>query len=133
MNINQKIEEIRQKPEHIKIRYVWGGVAISMLFIITIWILSMKTSFQKIDSSEGQTLPDFRQSLEEINNIKDSTPSIQEMSGDFSENQEMTENQIPPEQNVPKLQSESVKGESSINEPNSNSNKEINNPLFPIE
>lgn len=45
MNINEKIEEIRQKPEHERVRYVWGAVAISMLFVVIIWIVSLKENF----------------------------------------------------------------------------------------
>lgn len=37
-----KVEEIRQKPEHEKIRYVWGMVAICMVLIIFVWFYSFK-------------------------------------------------------------------------------------------
>lgn len=40
-----KIEEIRQKPEHERIRYVWIMVAISMIVIIFIWVVSFKSMF----------------------------------------------------------------------------------------
>lgn len=42
MSLMDKIEEIRQKPEHEKIRYVWGMVAICMIFIFFVWIFSFK-------------------------------------------------------------------------------------------
>ena len=45
MDINKKIEEIRQKPEHERIRYVWGMVAVSMFFVILLWIVSLKDNF----------------------------------------------------------------------------------------
>lgn len=41
-----KIEEIRQKPDHEKIRYVWGMVAISMILIVSIWIFSFKSAMR---------------------------------------------------------------------------------------
>jgi predicted PurR-regulated permease PerM len=44
MGIQNKIEEIRKKPEHIRLRYVWAMVAISMFFIIIIWFFSLKAS-----------------------------------------------------------------------------------------
>lgn len=44
MSIADKIEEIRQKPEHIRMRYVWVMVAISMFFIIAIWFFSLKAN-----------------------------------------------------------------------------------------
>lgn len=45
MNISDKIEEIRQKPEHERMRYVWGMVSVSMFFVIIIWIVSLKDNF----------------------------------------------------------------------------------------
>ena len=41
MSIYDKIEQIRQKPEHIRVRYVWICVAISMVFVLGIWVLSL--------------------------------------------------------------------------------------------
>jgi len=46
MNINKKIEKIRQKPEYERVRYVWGMVAIAMFFIIILWIVSLKDTFK---------------------------------------------------------------------------------------
>ena len=42
MNLYDKLEEIRQKPEHIRVRYVWFMVIISMIIVIGIWGLSLK-------------------------------------------------------------------------------------------
>jgi len=44
MSLQNKIEEIRRKPEHIRLRYVWALVIISMFFIIIIWFFSLKNS-----------------------------------------------------------------------------------------
>ena len=43
MNLAEKIEEIRQKPEYVRLRYVWFLVALSMTFIFIIWIFSLKS------------------------------------------------------------------------------------------
>ena len=43
MNLSEKIEQIRQKPEHVRLRYVWFLVALSMTFIFIIWIFSLKS------------------------------------------------------------------------------------------
>lgn len=130
MDISKKIEEIRQKPEHIRIRYVWGSVAVSMVMIIIIWIFSLGDSLKKTDSSNGQvTLPDFKKSLEELNNIN---PSIQEMNNDGSSEIQGSENQSVPNQKQPEEKTEDVKGDSIINDLNKDT-KEIANPLFPIE
>ena len=37
-----KIEEIRQKPENEKIRYVWGMVTVCMIIIFFVWIFSLQ-------------------------------------------------------------------------------------------
>lgn len=42
MNFTEKIEVIRQKPEHIRLRYVWFLVVFCMTFIFIIWIFSLK-------------------------------------------------------------------------------------------
>jgi len=44
MNLYEKIEEIRSKPEHIRMRYVWAMVAISMVFVIAIWFFSLASN-----------------------------------------------------------------------------------------
>lgn len=46
MNLMDKIEEIRQKPEHERLRYVWFMVGISMLVIIFVWAVSFKSMFR---------------------------------------------------------------------------------------
>lgn len=136
MDISKKIEEIRQKPEHIRIRYVWGSVAVSMVMIVIIWIFSLEDSLKRIDSNNGQvTLPDFKKSLEELNNTN---PSIQEMNNESSEAQSSEEKQPAPNQSQPEEKTgggsttEGVKGDSTINDLNKDT-KEIINPLFPIE
>ena len=43
MNIYDKLEQIRSKPEHIRMRYVWLAVFIFMVFVLIIWIFSIKS------------------------------------------------------------------------------------------
>jgi hypothetical protein len=57
--IEKKIYEIRRQPEHIRLRYVWGAVALSMIFVIFIWIMSVKINFLKVQSDA-----DTKRSLE---------------------------------------------------------------------
>jgi len=77
MNIHTKIEEIRSKPEHQRLKYVWGAVAISMFFVVAIWILSVKISLQKNqDQPQTQPLPDIGQQLQDI---KNSAPSLSDV------------------------------------------------------
>lgn len=74
-SLNQKIEEIRQKPEHIRMRYVWAWLAISMIFIFGIWIFSVKENFKSVNLGQDQ-LPDLKSGMP---NLKESLPSM----GDF--------------------------------------------------
>lgn len=67
MNITDKIEEIRQKPEHERVRYVWAMVSVSMIFIIFIWFFSFKNmlgSDNKINSGSGSITGIEQESLE---------------------------------------------------------------------
>jgi len=42
MGIQKKIEEIRQKPEHQRVRYVWAMVAVCMLLLVALWVFSLR-------------------------------------------------------------------------------------------
>lgn len=96
MQLMQKIEEIRNKPEHIRMRYVWASVLVSMIFIIIIWIFSMLTLFNK-DSSQN---PDLTPIKDQLQNFKKEAPSLKDITGGISNiNQEgvasQQENQQP--------------------------------------
>ena len=43
MGLYDKIEEIRREPEHIRVRYVWFMVCISMIGVIFLWWFSFKS------------------------------------------------------------------------------------------
>jgi hypothetical protein len=49
MNLQKKIEEIRQQPEPVRLRYVVICVAISMSAILILWVFSLRTSFRQIE------------------------------------------------------------------------------------
>lgn len=79
MNINDKIEEIRNKPEHIKIRYVWGSVAISMIIIIIIWIFSWQAAPQEkkaADDNFGKLKNNFEELNKSADDVKNLAPSL---------------------------------------------------------
>jgi|GEM_PF-983622 len=44
----EKIEWVREQPEHIRMRYVLGSLFVSMTFIVGIWLLSLAENFQSI-------------------------------------------------------------------------------------
>lgn len=39
------IDEIREKPEEIRRRYMFGYVSVTMLLIVGIWLISVQESF----------------------------------------------------------------------------------------
>ncbi len=93
MNINRKIEEIRKKPEHVRMRYVWGGVAIAMFFIIIVWLFSLGETFK--NSSPQPEDEEFIQN--QLKKAKENMPSLQELMKNSA--QTPSENEISPQQN----------------------------------
>ena len=62
MDINKKIEEIRKKPEHVRLRYVWGGMFLSMMIIVIVWVFSLRENFR----SKGEEVPLAAPSFSEL-------------------------------------------------------------------
>ena len=54
MGLMDKVEEIRKQPEHIRMRYVWFFVALSMFFVIILWIFSLTTAKPEAQSSPAE-------------------------------------------------------------------------------
>lgn len=88
-NIQDWVEEVKEKPEHIRQRYVVGCVAASMFFVIIVWSLTVTEGFKKsVAKTEGAAtngglLPkpsDF--SLDDILSGKDSTDANKPKSGE---------------------------------------------------
>lgn len=49
-NLEQWIQNVQAKPEPVRMRYLVGCVAFSMLLVIGIWTLSVSENFQSISS-----------------------------------------------------------------------------------
>ncbi|MFA7209603.1 MAG: hypothetical protein WC120_04955 [Parcubacteria group bacterium] len=66
MGLMEKIEEIRKKPEHIRRRYVWFFVGVSMVFIMMIWFFSFENrSFdQTLESGSFNDMADVAEQFE---------------------------------------------------------------------
>lgn len=92
MNISDKIEEIRKKPEHIRMRYVWAGVLIAMFLIIIIWFFSLQETFKN-----SAPKPDTESFQNQWEKTKENMPSI----GEFIQNtdQSPSANEISPQEN----------------------------------
>lgn len=54
----RKIEEIRREPEHVRLRYVWGAVAVVMVFLFLFWIMTLRDGFRSSDASDMQAIKD---------------------------------------------------------------------------
>ena len=86
MNIQKKLEEIRQKPEHIKLRYTYFSVAISMFFIIILWFFSIKSRQDDsldpvLDSDQGNIINQLGEQKQSLQNaagqMKDAFREVQ--------------------------------------------------------
>jgi uncharacterized protein YlxW (UPF0749 family) len=93
MGLQDKIEEIRRKPEHIRIRYVWMWVAISMVIVIAIWIISIVA--QNGRSNDAESLS--RQQL--LEQFQDQKKSLQDVTNQAKNLQEQTQKGINSAQN----------------------------------
>lgn len=97
MNINKKIEELRKAPEHVRLRYVWIAVAITMFFVVIIWLFSIGEKLQVMPPPESDS--SLQNKLDEA---KNNMPSLQ----DYLKNSGATTdgspaNEISPEQTAP--------------------------------
>ena len=85
MNILNKIEEIRQKPEYIRRRYAWGLTVFSMLFILLVWFISISSQTQV---KKDETLTEEQKAvLEEFQSQKE---SIKDAAGDLKDAYDMS-------------------------------------------
>jgi hypothetical protein len=55
-NIWEKIEEARRQPEPVRMRYALICIAVSMLFVIGIWMLSVRESFHSVSRDVPQAI-----------------------------------------------------------------------------
>jgi hypothetical protein len=95
MNIYDKIEEIRQKPEYIRKRYVWFCVIVSMVIVLGIWTLSLKSrQYQAQTASQvaGQAVI-FNELKEQKEALKEYKQQMTDIKTDLEKNLEQTQGQ----------------------------------------
>ena len=84
MGLFEKIERIKEQPEHIRLRYVWFFVLVSMFFIITLWIFSLQVDSAQKPGNAGQIV-DLNSLGNEIqqqkNTLQDAVKSAQDTGG----------------------------------------------------
>jgi hypothetical protein len=79
MDLGRKLAEIRDKPEYIRLRYVWGAVAVSMVFIVVIWIFSMREAFKSTQTDGASS--SFSELKKQFDAQKENIPSYEDMMG----------------------------------------------------
>lgn len=91
MGIGKKIEEIRQKPEHIRLRWAWVLSITFTAVIIFFWVLSIKNHPKKTPSLNNQAsivndLQQQKKSMKDaVNGMKNTLQKIPEANNkDFS-------------------------------------------------
>lgn len=79
MNLFDKIEEIKSKPERIRLKYIYGAVAVSMLFVLLIWFFSLQDMFRSSSSeADSEAFSNLKKSFSP-NPEKDKGPSLQNL------------------------------------------------------
>jgi hypothetical protein len=78
MSIQDKIDHIRQQPEHIRLRWAWGLTAVSMIFIVAIWLYSIRVEVSQMNAPQ---LTDDQKNIlngfgEQKKSIEDATSQI---------------------------------------------------------
>ncbi len=101
VDIFKKIDEIRKKPEHIRMRYVWTMVTIFAFLIFLIWMISLKSSLSNFDQ---KPVEESVVKKEIIENLKESGKALNEVkkgmdSAKAAENQ----NIVAPEKTQPEI------------------------------
>jgi hypothetical protein len=77
MNLLDKIEAIRQQPENIRMRWVWGCVAVSMAIVFAIWIFYLTTLFKNSPAQPAETTDSSIEDLkQQFQDIKEQTTSL---------------------------------------------------------
>lgn len=95
MNLQKKLAEIRQKPAHIRLRYTYTAVAISMFFILMLWFFSLVDTLKKSTPLKKQNV--FEGTETQKKSLKDATLDIKK-SINASDN---TLKNVNPENNQP--------------------------------
>lgn len=101
MNLHRKIEEIRQKPEKERMRYVQVAVFVSMFLIVMIWLMSF-TLFRNNNNQPSLLELTGSGKMEELKtqkkSIRDTTDELKSMTN-------------TAQKNIPKTDSEGISSE----------------------
>ena len=73
----RKIEEIRQRPEHVRVWYAWVSVAVVMFFVLVIWIFTLQENFRR---AIPETVQQTTDGTNQIAPKTDGTSSLDDLS-----------------------------------------------------
>ncbi len=71
MSLIEFIQKLQDKPRHVRIQILWLSVFVSMIIIISLWVISLKDSLS--DKAEEKKSDELVQSL---NKAKEQIPSL---------------------------------------------------------
>lgn len=74
--IEQKILDIRQQPESVRMRYLLICLVSTMFFVILIWIFSLKETARDISRTQNIPLPAFSETAKSLESLKESNASL---------------------------------------------------------
>jgi hypothetical protein len=100
MSIQDKINDIRRKPEHIRMRYVLGCTAFSMIFVLAIWVFSLISGRSGADND-----PDPSQA-ELFQNLTDQKKSMEAAAGQMKDTLDVVKEKAQQEEIGGRVQSD---------------------------
>lgn len=59
-------------------RYVWGAVGVSMVFVVIVWIFSIITLFQRKDAAPRETNNPLSGIQQQYQDLKQNSPSLKD-------------------------------------------------------
>lgn len=72
----QKIEEIRSMPEHVRLQYAFGAVFICMIFVVGIWLLTLREGFLGVSSEMKEGSDEVESSISTVKSALPTTDSL---------------------------------------------------------
>ncbi|MFA6047457.1 MAG: hypothetical protein WCV59_01545 [Parcubacteria group bacterium] len=99
--IQNKINEIRKKPEHIRIRYAWACAAGVTFLVIIIWIVSLTAKNQDEITNQEIFTPEQMKPIEDLKtsgqDLKNATDKLKDAAGNAQNQQKISNPQNPGE------------------------------------
>ena len=100
MNLYDKIEEIRRKPEHIRVRYVWACVAVSMFMVLAIWALSIKSKIYQYKTEDSGQVAGQSSIFDELKEQKSSLDEYQQQMTEIKDTMSSSLQEAQNQQNI---------------------------------